>query len=117
MPTWSAGRTDRAAGITLLEMMTVVALIGILSAVLFPSFSSGLESIQLASASNALASFLNAAVNRAERRQEVVEIAVSVKENAVALHSTEAGFERKLEMPSGIAIEAVLPALPEPAEG
>ena len=60
-----------------------------------------------------MASFLNAAVNRVERRQEVVELMISVKENSMVLHSTEPGFERKIELPDGITIAAVLPALPE----
>jgi hypothetical protein len=66
--------------------------------------------LRLASASDALVSFLNRAVNRAERRQEVVEIAISAKDNAVYL--TTAGLSRELDMPSGVTIRAIWPKLP-----
>jgi|SRR5581483_196022 len=111
------GRRSRVSGVTLVEMVVVVAIIAILAAISFPAISSGLESIRLSTASDSLVSFLNAALNRAERRQEVVEIAISRQENTVWLYTTEPGFERKLEMPSGISIQQVLPELPEEPEG
>jgi hypothetical protein len=63
--------------------------------------------LRLASASDSLVSFLNGAMNRAERRQDVVEIAISIQDNAVSLTTT--GLSRKLEMPSGVTIKAVWP--------
>ncbi len=103
----------RERGITLMEMMMVVAIIGIMVGVFFPAVSAGLDSIRMASASDSIAAFLNGALNRAERRQEVVEITVSMKENAIRLASTEPGFERRLKLPEGVRIEAVLPAIEE----
>src|SRR5262249_30270174 len=78
----------------------------------YPTISSGLESVHLASAADTVASFLNAAVNRVERRQEIAELLISVKDNFMVVHSTEAGFERKAEVPQGIGIAAVLPSPP-----
>ena len=108
-----AGKTSES-GVTLVEMMIVVAIVGMIAGITYPAVSSGLESVHLSSASDTVASFINTALNRVERRQEVIELVISVKDNAMALHSTEAGFERKLELPDGITISAVLPALPEP---
>ena len=48
-------------------------------------------------------------MNRADRRQEVVEIAISTKDNAAYL--TTAGLSRKLDMPSGVTIRTVWPKL------
>jgi type II secretory pathway pseudopilin PulG len=90
-------------------MVTVVAIVGIMAGILFPSFSAGVDSIRLTTASGTLASFLNGALNRAERRQAPVEIAISTADNSVTLRSVEPGFERRLVMPSGVRIEAVLP--------
>ncbi len=90
-----------------------MAIIGMVAGISYPAVSAGLESIRLASASDDLASFLNAALNRAERRQEIVELLVAPKDNLVVLHSSEPGFERKLALPDGVTIEAVLPALAE----
>lgn len=105
------------AGITLLEMMVVTAIIALLAGITYPAVSAGLDGIRLSSASDSLVAFLNGALNRAERRQEVVEIAVSIKDNVVLLVSNEPGFQRKLELPEGVTIEAVWPKLEEAAEG
>jgi len=98
-------------GVTLVEMLIVVTIIGLIAGISFPAVSSGLESLRLASASDSLVSFLNAGLNRAGRRQEAVEVAISTKDNAVFL--TSASLSRKLEMPSGVTIQQVWPKLPE----
>ena len=90
-------------------MMVVVAIIGMMVGVFFPSVSAGLDTLRLSEATDSIVAFLNGALNRAERRQDAIEITVSIKDNALWLRSTEVGFERKLEMPSGVKIEAVLP--------
>jgi len=96
-------------GVTIVEMLIVVTIIGLIAGISFPAVTSGIDSLRLASASDSLVSFLNGAMNRAERRQDVVEIEISVKDNAVTLSA--AGLYRKLEMPSGITIKAVWPKL------
>lgn len=96
-------------GITLIEMVIVTAIIGLIAAISFPAVSSGLESLRLASASNSLVSFLNAGLNRAERRQEAVEVAISPKDNTVSL--TSASLARRLDMPGGVTIHQVWPKL------
>jgi len=98
-------------GVTLLELLIVVTIIGLMAAISFPAVSSGIESLRLASASDAIVSFLNAGLNRAHRRQEPVEVAVSTKENIVTL--TSASLSRRLDMPSGVTIQSVWPKLQE----
>jgi prepilin-type N-terminal cleavage/methylation domain-containing protein len=97
-------------GVTLIEMMIVVAIVGLIAGISFPAVTSGLDNLRLTSASDSLVSFLNGAMNRAERRQQVVEIAISIKDNAAYL--TTAGLSRKLDMPSGVTIRTVWPKLP-----
>jgi prepilin-type N-terminal cleavage/methylation domain-containing protein len=114
MPTLSVGsrinsRSGRTAGVTLVELMVVVGIIGIITALAAPSMSAGLDSVRMASATDNVASFLNSAVNRAERRQQPIQVIISVKENKLAMISNEAGFTRELKMPDGISIEGVLP--------
>jgi hypothetical protein len=58
-------------------------------------------------------SFLNTGLSRAERRQQVVEITISMAENTLSMRSTDAGFTRHLEMPAGVSITHVLPELPQ----
>jgi prepilin-type N-terminal cleavage/methylation domain-containing protein len=98
-------------GVTLIEMLMVAALIGLLISISFPSVSSGLDTLRLNSAGDSLVSFLNGALNRAERRQQAIEIIVDPRENLLSARSTEPGFERKLEMPAGVRIANVLPPL------
>ncbi|MCC7496234.1 MAG: prepilin-type N-terminal cleavage/methylation domain-containing protein [Bryobacterales bacterium] len=97
------------AGVTLLELVIVLGLIGLLAAISFPSVSAGLDSLRLNTACDQTASFLNAALDRAERRQQVVEVTISRAASTLTLRSTEAGFERVLAMPGGITILNVLP--------
>jgi prepilin-type N-terminal cleavage/methylation domain-containing protein len=98
-------------GITLVEMLIVVTIIGLIAGISFPAVSSGIESLRLRSASDSLVRFLNAALNRAERRQEVAEIVISAQENA--LHLTTPTLTRELDMPTGVTIRAVWPKLPD----
>jgi type II secretory pathway pseudopilin PulG len=94
-------------------MVVVVSIIALVLAVLSPSMSSGLDSVRMASAADNVATFLNAAVNRAERRQQAVEIIISLKENKLIMISTEPGLARELKIPDGIQLEAVFPRLSE----
>jgi prepilin-type N-terminal cleavage/methylation domain-containing protein len=113
MPMSSAGRT-RQAGITLIEMMVVVSVIGLMVAISAPSLGAGIDSVRMTSATNSVANFLNSAVNRAERKQIAIEVVISPKKGTFTMYSNEPGFERVLKLPDGIVIEAIEPAVEEP---
>ena len=135
MPTYSVGsRSDRtpplahargshtkqsrdrgakaARGVTLIEMIAVVALIGLIAAISFPAVSSGIDSLRLTSASTSIVAFLNSALNRAERRQEPVEVVVSIADNNLTMRSTDPSFLRSAEMPQDVKIDRILPPIP-----
>lgn len=103
---------SRQRGVTLIEMVIVVALLGLLVGITFPAVTAGIDSLRLSSATDSIVSFLNGAMNRAERRQQVIEVTVAPDENTLSLRSTEAGLERTLEMPDGVEILEVLPPVP-----
>jgi prepilin-type N-terminal cleavage/methylation domain-containing protein len=107
----SVGRNTR--GVTLIEMLIVVSIIGLMVGVTFPSINSGIDTIRLMSATDSVVSFLNAALNRAERRQQVMEVTISKQKNQLALRSTDANFLRELALPDGVTISRVLPENPE----
>jgi prepilin-type N-terminal cleavage/methylation domain-containing protein len=100
------------SGVTLIEMVIVVAIAGAMALIALPAFSNGLDSMRLSQASDSTAAFLNGALNRAERRQQVIEFSISTRENQILQRSADGAFARKLEMPEGVRIDAVLPRIP-----
>jgi prepilin-type N-terminal cleavage/methylation domain-containing protein len=105
-------QVKRQSGVTLVELLIVVAIAGAMAMIALPAFSSGLENMRLSQASDSLAAFLNGAINRAERRQEVMEISFSPRDNVILLRSADSAFTRKLDLPEGIRVDAVLPGVP-----
>ena len=91
-------------------MMVVVAIVGLIVGIAFPGVSAGLDSVRLASATDSLASFLNAAVNRAERLQQPIQVEISPAENRLTMTSPGSDFTRELKLPDGIALEAEGPS-------
>jgi type II secretory pathway pseudopilin PulG len=94
-----------------MEMLVVVGIIGLVAAISLPSVSAGIDSVRMTSATGSVASFLNSALNRAERHQTAVEVVISPKENRLSAYSAEPGYRRELKLPDGIRIEALLPRL------
>jgi len=85
-----------------------MAIVGLIVGVSYPSASAGLDSVRLATTGDNIASFLNSAVNRAERLQEPVEVVISPAESRLSVYSNS-GFARDLKLPDGITLEKVLP--------
>lgn len=94
----------RRRGVTLVEMMIVVAIIGLMAGISFPAVTSGLDGIRLHNAADSVAAFLNSAMNRVDRRQDVIEVVIAPKQNQLALFSTEPGYTRTLELPQGVSV-------------
>jgi prepilin-type N-terminal cleavage/methylation domain-containing protein len=98
-------------GMTLLEALIVVALIALIAGLSFPSVSSGLDTLRLRSVSDSIVSFLNIALDHAERRQQAVEVVISPRENLLLSRTADLGFSRRLDIPAQIHIVSVQPAL------
>jgi prepilin-type N-terminal cleavage/methylation domain-containing protein len=113
---WGRSPTCRQRGVTLLEMMIVVMIIALVAGLSYASATSGLDSIRLRSSSDAIVAFLNTALDRADRRQQVVEIRILPHENAILAQSADVGFTRRLDLPDSIHITAVLPASEQNAD-
>jgi type II secretory pathway pseudopilin PulG len=92
-------------------MLVVVCIIGLIASISVPSVAAGIDSVRVATAADSIASFLNAAVNHAERRQQPMEVIILPKENRIVMYSNEPGFQRELKMPNGVKIETVLPKI------
>jgi prepilin-type N-terminal cleavage/methylation domain-containing protein len=96
-------------GVTLIELLVVVTLIALLAGISFPSVASGLDSLRLRSASNAIVAFLDTALDRSDRRQQAVELRISPGENVLTARSADDVFDRRLELPDGMRILSVTP--------
>jgi prepilin-type N-terminal cleavage/methylation domain-containing protein len=98
-------------GVTLIEMLIVVTLIALMAGISYPAIGAGLDGLRMASASDSISTFLSVGLNRAERREQLIEVTVSKPDNALFLRSAD-GFERRLDMPAGVRIADVLPETP-----
>jgi hypothetical protein len=72
----------------------------------YPSISAGLDGLRLRSAADGIAGFLNSALVRAERRQEVIEVAILPQENALTARSAGLVWVRRLDIPKPTTIAA-----------
>ena len=98
-------------GVTLLELLIVMTLIALIVGLSYPSAAAGVDSLRIRSTADRVVSFLNTALDRAERRQQVVEIRISVTENAISARTADASFDRTMDIPEPIHITAVEPPL------
>ena len=102
-----SGRYAKESGVTLLELLVVMTIIAVLTAVTYPTASSGLDSLRLRSASDRVMALLNLALDRADRVQQVVEIRVSPQENAISARSMDLSLNRTLELEVPVHIASV----------
>ena len=98
-------------GVTLLELLIVMTLIALVAGLAYPSASAGLDALRLRSAADRVVSFLNTALDRADRRQQVIEIRIALADNAISARTADLSFDRTLEIPEPIHISAVEPAI------
>jgi prepilin-type N-terminal cleavage/methylation domain-containing protein len=111
-----SGLSRSDAGVTLIEMLIVMVLIGLVAGLAAPSVSAGLDSLRLRSTSDAIIGFLNTALARADTRQQVVEIVISPGDGTMTAISADQGFRRVLEIAKPLRILSVQPALAADAE-
>ena len=90
-------------------MIVVVSIVGLIVGLSFPAITAGIDAVRMVSATDSVAAFLNAAVNRAQRRQEAVEVIIDPKECQMSAYSNDPTFTRELRLPEGIAFESEQP--------
>ena len=105
-------RRQKQSGVTLMELLMVVAIIGLLAGLTYPTASAGMDSLKLRTAGDHVAAFLYQAVGKADRRQEPVEIVFQKAEGVITSRGLRPDSERELVLPDGISIMAVLPEPP-----
>lgn len=115
MPTSSAGKIN-SRGVTLIEMVIVVTIISLVAGLSYPALTAGVDSLRLNAASRSIVSFFNSGLNRAERRQQAIQVTINKPGNFLFMRSTDPSFGERLALPDGITILKVLPEQPETDE-
>jgi type II secretory pathway pseudopilin PulG len=97
---------------TLIEMMVVVLLVSLIAGISFPAVTSGLDTLRLKSGAESVVNLFNTALSRAGRTQQPVEVVIDASENSVSILTVGPNAERHIELPQGVRILAIRPALP-----
>src|SRR5262249_1334102 len=82
-PPHKGSEARQPAGVPLLDLLIVITIVAAMAGLAYPSISASLDGLRLRSAADGIAGFLNTALDRAERRQEVIEVAILPQENAL----------------------------------
>ncbi len=101
----------QSAGVTLLELLVVVALASILLAVVLPSVGTGLSGLELSGAARRVAAAARYARDEAVRRRSTLQLEVDSASGTIAVADLEraATNERRFELPASVRIAQVLP--------
>lgn len=95
-------------------MLVVTGIIAVMLGVAYPSIVSSIDAVRLATAADSVAALLHQALDRAERRQEVIELKVT---KARLIASSADARIRELEIPPGIRVDRVEPDDPSAEAG
>jgi|SRR5208283_2481837 len=99
-------------GITLLEMLVVVAIIALVAGLSYPGVSRGVERIRLRVAADDVAAFLAQAMSRAERSETPVEVRFLKTKAAIEMGGPSTPT-RTLHLPDGVVLAEVYPVVAE----
>ena len=103
----------REAGVTLLELLVVIALASILLAVVFPAVGSGLATLELRTSAQRLAAAARYAREQAVHQQRTYQLEIDGEAGRVVVVDVEEGARRSFELPASVRVERVLPAARE----
>jgi len=113
-------KRERAeAGVTLLELLVVVALASVLLAVVFPSVGAGLRTLELRSAAQRLAASARYAREQAIHRQRFYELEIDAEAGTISVGDIErtgtdasSRARRSFELPASVRVERITPEEP-----
>lgn len=101
--------TRNRTGFTLLEMLVVLVLVGVITAVAVPVAGAGIQTLRLQSAARHVAAAFRLARGRAIRSQEIHLVSLDRARNRVTVADGDLEFQRSFQLPPGVRLqEAVL---------
>ena len=96
------------AGFTLLEMLVVLVLVGVITAVAVPVAGAGIQTLRLQSAARHVAAALRLARGRAIRSQEIHLVSLDREQSRVTVASGDLRFRRSFQLPPGVRLQEAL---------
>jgi type II secretion system protein H len=96
-------------GVTLLELIVVVALASVLLGVVFPSVGAGLRTLELRSAAERVAASARYARDQAVHRQRFYELEIDAEAGTVTVTDFSGESRRSFELPATVRVERILP--------
>ena len=100
--------TRNTAGFTLLEMLVVLVLVGIITAVAVPVAGAGIQTLRLQSGARHVAAALRLARGRAIRSQEIHLVSLDRAQSRVTVASGDLRFQRSFQLPPGVRLQEAL---------
>jgi hypothetical protein len=92
--------------------LIVVALIALVTGMSYAPVAAGVETLRLRAASDVVLSFLSAALDRAERKQAVVEVQILPVDNVLLARTSDLTFQKRVDLPEGMKIARITPEIP-----
>lgn len=99
------GPAQRDAGVTLLELLIVLALMALLVGLVAPRFGRATDNWRLRNAAENVSQILRSARTRALYEQRYYVVEIQPEENRVRLLGPSSGFVREYLLPAGIRCE------------
>jgi hypothetical protein len=93
-------------------MLIVVSLIALLTGLSYAPIAAGVETLRLRSASDLVLNLLSTALDRADRKQAVVEIQILPMDNVLLARTADQTFTKRVDLPDGMQIARVTPEVP-----
>lgn len=100
--------TDRASGVTLVELLVVMTIASVLLALVFPSIRAGMGTLELRSSAQRLAAASKYARDQAIFRQRPFELDIDTDAKTVAVLDSN-GSSRTFDLPADIRVAEILP--------
>lgn len=92
------------SGITLIEMLVVVAIIALMVSISFPTFTTGLDGFRLRSAVDHAGTLFQQARIEADRRQQPVQFTADPRNNELRAVAVDASWRETLDLEGGLRI-------------
>ena len=98
------------SGITLIELLIVMALIALMVSISYPTLTRGLDGVQLKTSVGQAGSFFSRVRQAADRRQQPVQLTVDPKKNRLIAIAVDGGWDDQLAFQNRIRV--AFPAQP-----